>query len=32
MAVILFFVMKKLKWHPVLFLAISAVAGILLKL
>ena len=32
MAVVLFFVMKKLKWHPVLFLAISAVAGILLKL
>ena len=32
MAVILFFVMKKLKWHPVLFLAISAVAGIVLKL
>jgi chromate transporter len=32
MAVILFFVMRKLKWHPVLFLAISAVAGIVLKL
>ena len=32
MAVILFFVMRNRKWHPVLFLAISAVAGIVLKL
>ena len=32
MAVILYFVMKKIKWHPVIFLAISAVIGIVLKL
>ena len=32
MAVILFFVMKKVKWHPVAFLAISAVVGVVLKL
>ena len=32
MAVILYFVMKKIKWHPVVFLAISAVIGIILKL
>ena len=32
MAVILYFVMKKIKWHPVIFLAISAVIGIILKL
>ncbi|MDO5702804.1 MAG: chromate transporter [Lachnospiraceae bacterium] len=32
MAVILFFVMRKIKWHPVIFLAISAVVGIVLKL
>ncbi len=32
MAVILYFAMKKLKWHPVAFLGISAVVGIILKL
>ncbi len=32
MAVILFFAMKKLKWHPIVFLGISAVIGIILKL
>ncbi len=32
LAAALFFVMKKLKWHPVIFLAISAVIGIVLKL
>ena len=32
MAVILYFAMKKIKLHPVAFLAISAVIGILLKL
>ena len=31
LAVALFFAMKKLKWHPVIFLAISAVIGIVLK-
>jgi len=32
MAVILYFAMKKLKWHPIAFLGISAVVGIILKL
>ena len=32
MAVILFFAMKKLKWHPVIFIGISALVGIILKL
>lgn len=32
MAAVLFFAMKKLKWHPIVFLAISAVIGIVLKL
>ena len=31
MAAVLFFAMKYLKWHPVVFLAISAVIGIVLK-
>ena len=31
MAVILFFAIKKLKWHPVVFIAISAVVGIVFK-
>lgn len=32
MALILFFAMRRLKWHPILFLAISAAVGIVLKL
>ena len=32
MALILFFAMKKLKWHPVIFIGISALVGIILKL
>ena len=32
MAVALFFAMKQLKWHPVVFLGISAAIGIILKL
>ena len=32
MAVAIFFGLKKLKWHPIIFIAISAVLGILLKL
>ena len=32
LAVIFWFAMKKLKWHPVAFLAIAAVVGIILKL
>jgi len=32
MAIILFISMRKLKWHPIVFLAISAVIGIFLKL
>lgn len=32
MAVLLFLVMRKIKWHPVIFLAISAVLGIVLGL
>ena len=31
MAVILYFAIKKLKWHPVVFIAISAVIGIIFK-
>ena len=31
MAVILYFAIKKLKWHPVIFIAISAVIGIIFK-
>lgn len=31
MAVILYFAIKKLNWHPVIFIAISAVIGILFK-
>lgn len=31
MAVILFFSMKKLKWHPVIFIALSAVVGIIFR-
>lgn len=31
MAVILYFAVKKLKWHPVAFIAISAVIGIIFK-
>ena len=32
MAVALYFSMKKLKWHPIVFLGISALIGIVLKL
>lgn len=31
MALILYFAIKKLKWHPVIFIAISAVIGIIFK-
>ena len=31
LAVALFFARRKLKWHPVIFLAVSAVAGIVLR-
>lgn len=31
LAVILFFAIKKLKWHPIAFIAISAVIGIIFK-
>lgn len=31
LAVILFFAIKKLKWHPIVFIAISAVIGIIFK-
>ena len=31
LAVILFFATKKLKWHPIIFIAISAVIGIVFK-
>jgi chromate transporter len=31
LAVVLFFAMKKLKWHPVVFLAISAVLGVIFR-
>ena len=31
LGVILFVAMKKLKWHPVLFIAISAVVGIVFR-
>ncbi len=31
MAVILYFAIKKLKWHPIVFIAISAVIGIVFK-
>ena len=31
MAVILYFAIKKVKWHPVVFIAISAVVGIVFK-
>lgn len=31
MAIILYFAIKKLKWHPVVFIAISAVVGIVFK-
>lgn len=31
LAVILYFAMKKLKWHPIAFIAISAVIGIVFK-
>ena len=31
MAVILYFAIKKLKWHPVVFIAISAIVGIVFK-
>ena len=31
MAIILYFAIKKLKWHPVVFIAISAVIGIVFK-
>lgn len=31
MAVILYFAIKKLKWHPVIFIAISALIGIIFK-
>ena len=32
MAVVLFIAMKKIKWHPIVFLGISAVVGIILQL
>lgn len=32
MAAVLFFAMKKIKLHPIVFLGVSAVIGILLKL
>jgi len=31
MAIILYFAIKKLKWHPVIFIAISAIVGIVFK-
>ena len=31
MAIILYFAIKKLKWHPVIFIAISAIIGIVFK-
>ena len=31
LAAVIFFAMKKVKWHPVVFIAISAVVGILFK-
>jgi chromate transporter len=31
LAVILFFAVKKLKWHPIVFIAISALVGIIFK-
>ena len=31
LAVVLWFGLKKLKWHPVAFIAIAAVVGIVLK-
>ena len=31
LAVILYFAIKKLKWHPVIFIAISAILGIIFK-
>ena len=31
MALILYFAIKKLKWHPVIFIAISAIIGIIFK-
>ena len=31
LGVVLFIAQKKLKWHPVFFIAISAVVGIVLK-
>ena len=32
MAIVLFLLIRKFKWHPLFFIAISAVAGIILKL
>ena len=31
LGIVLFFAQKKLKWHPVIFIAISAVVGIVFK-
>ena len=31
LAVVLFFATKKLKWHPIVFIAISALVGIVFK-
>ncbi len=31
LAVVIFFAQRKLKWHPVVFIALSAVVGVLLK-
>ena len=31
MAIILYYAIKKLKWHPVIFIAISAIIGIIFK-
>ena len=32
LAVVLFFLMRKLKWHPLVFIAVSAAVGVLLRL
>ena len=31
LAVVLFFAVKKLKWHPIVFIAISAIIGVIFK-
>ena len=31
LAVVLFFATKKLKWHPIVFIAISAIIGVIFK-